>query len=1089
MTELAQQLIEREKQERSGYLDLGRCGLTEMPDLSTLYWLQTLIVSDDWFDSEGEWVRSRNTGGFNRFISNPPADFFPKELKQLRLGGARGENWNVSDGRFLEKLTSLTTLDLRYNQLSDGRFLEKLTSLTTLYLSSNKISDGRFLEKLTSLTSLDLSSNKISDGRFLEKLISLTTLYLRDNQISDGRFLEKFISLTTLDLSFNQINDGCFLEKLTSLTTLYLPSNQISDGRFLEKLTNLTTLDLSFNKIKDYSFLEKLTSLTTLYLRSNQNSNGRFLEKLTNLTTLDLSFNKINDYSFLEKLISLTTLYLRSNQISNGRFLEKLTSLTTIDLSDNQLSDLGPLLNFIQAKKMKLVWNEWGLTSFGEINVLDNPFSNPPLEIVKAGNEAIFRYFEKFKNRASEEIRFVDEAKVLLIGQPRAGKTTLRKKLYAVESDMPKDEETTRGIDIQCLDFTFADAEKRIRTFKFNVWDFGGQEIYHATHRFFLTTRSLYIAVVNTDVNDKQNDLDYWLHIVELLGGSSPILMVQNQKNNRKIEVSKNLKGRFEHLLKKEYKLDLSKLNPNEAIFEQERLDDFRQFEEELRVMLRHMPQTSIRVTQEELFVREAIAERGKTEPVISKEDFFNLCGEKGLHDPALQKDFLRLLHELGALLHFEKNEHLERVVILQNKWATDAVFKILDAPKIALQNGLFTKRDSEIVWDSPEYRGKEVELRALMREFKLCYQIGETDRFIAPQLLSPNPPKHYQWNTTESDLRMVVEYEFMPRGIMTQFIVEMHREIADEQQLVWQTGMVVQPKDLTETRAEASESYDNRRIEITVQGPYAGILLQRLVDALRKIHDSYQNLEPDELLPCICPKCQPLLPEQRHHFKYKSLLNSLYINHVDEKQCDKSDLPVPIEKILGQAGFGKKEQTRDAQRLLDMHNVNLNINLENRDFSDRLERIAEKIDSVETNTFLIQSNQGVHTHKLNDIIQFAKTNEAQVQGLFEQIDALPEENSVDLERINDLLDERFGSLLEKLPLSHEIVREWKQANAKLPHEADSKWKLKFKLPFIIGELEKEFAWDGKVALRHLRSEILAFSKGEKGFRDLFLED
>ncbi|MEO0875191.1 MAG: hypothetical protein AAFY48_11350 [Bacteroidota bacterium] len=44
MTELAQELIEKEKRERTGYLDLGRCGLTEMPDLSELEWLETLIL-------------------------------------------------------------------------------------------------------------------------------------------------------------------------------------------------------------------------------------------------------------------------------------------------------------------------------------------------------------------------------------------------------------------------------------------------------------------------------------------------------------------------------------------------------------------------------------------------------------------------------------------------------------------------------------------------------------------------------------------------------------------------------------------------------------------------------------------------------------------------------------------------------------------------------------------------------------------------------------------------------------------------------------------------------------------------------------
>ncbi|WP_347242416.1 hypothetical protein [Nostoc sp. FACHB-888] len=29
------------------------------------------------------------------------------------------------------------------------------------------------------------------------------------------------------------------------------------------------------------------------------------------------------------------------------------------------------------------------------------------------------------------------------------------------------------------------------REFRVNIWDFGGQEIYHATHQFFLTRRSL----------------------------------------------------------------------------------------------------------------------------------------------------------------------------------------------------------------------------------------------------------------------------------------------------------------------------------------------------------------------------------------------------------------------------------------------------------------------------------------------------------------------------------------------------------------------------------------------------------------------
>ncbi|HRF38798.1 MAG TPA: hypothetical protein PK198_08415, partial [Saprospiraceae bacterium] len=61
MSELAQQLIEREKELRTGYLDLGNCGLTELPDLSELEWLETLVVSNGWVDEEnGEWVKSQN---------------------------------------------------------------------------------------------------------------------------------------------------------------------------------------------------------------------------------------------------------------------------------------------------------------------------------------------------------------------------------------------------------------------------------------------------------------------------------------------------------------------------------------------------------------------------------------------------------------------------------------------------------------------------------------------------------------------------------------------------------------------------------------------------------------------------------------------------------------------------------------------------------------------------------------------------------------------------------------------------------------------------------------------------------------------
>ena len=58
MSELALQLIEKEKRERTGYLDLGNCGLSELPEeLFELTWLKTLTLSSIWRD----WDESKHS--------------------------------------------------------------------------------------------------------------------------------------------------------------------------------------------------------------------------------------------------------------------------------------------------------------------------------------------------------------------------------------------------------------------------------------------------------------------------------------------------------------------------------------------------------------------------------------------------------------------------------------------------------------------------------------------------------------------------------------------------------------------------------------------------------------------------------------------------------------------------------------------------------------------------------------------------------------------------------------------------------------------------------------------------------------------
>ena len=69
-SDLALQLIAQEKKARTGRLDLGNCGLTQIPpELFDLEWLEWLNLGHGWLDGEEQvWQDSPNTGKRNRFI-------------------------------------------------------------------------------------------------------------------------------------------------------------------------------------------------------------------------------------------------------------------------------------------------------------------------------------------------------------------------------------------------------------------------------------------------------------------------------------------------------------------------------------------------------------------------------------------------------------------------------------------------------------------------------------------------------------------------------------------------------------------------------------------------------------------------------------------------------------------------------------------------------------------------------------------------------------------------------------------------------------------------------------------------------------
>ncbi|MCP4695303.1 MAG: GTPase, partial [Gammaproteobacteria bacterium] len=176
-----------------------------------------------------------------------------------------------------------------------------------------------------------------------------------------------------------------------------------------------------------------------------------------------------------------------------------------------------------------------------------NLIENPPLEILDIketwDSANLLKLHAYFRQRAEQGTDKIYEAKLIIVGEGGAGKTSLARRILDPKTPLPGPKESTEGIDVLRWDFRSEGGEK----FRVNIWDFGGQEIYHATHQFFLSKRSLYVLVADTRRDD--TDFYYWLNVVELLSDQSPVLIVKNEKNDRLVELGKSaLRERFTSL-------------------------------------------------------------------------------------------------------------------------------------------------------------------------------------------------------------------------------------------------------------------------------------------------------------------------------------------------------------------------------------------------------------------------------------------------------------------------------------------------------------------------------------------------------------
>ena len=723
---------------------------------------------------------------------------------------------------------------------------------------------------------LDVTSTPVSDLTPLAGLSALQSLNVSETQVTDLGPLAGLSALQTLTVSNTGVRNLAPLAGLPALQTLSLKGTYVTDLTPLADLSGLQTLDVTNTKVSDLTPLAGLSALQTLDVTNTKVSDLTPLARLSDLQMLHVGGTPVSDLGPLAGLSALEKLNADRSKVSDLAPLAGLSALRWLNVSATRVRDLSPLIALIRrGLPVRL-----GTGEGDGIYVENCPLTNPPPEIVNQGNEAILNYFAEWETGGVDHLY---EAKMLILGEGGAGKTSLLRRLYQPGQPLPTESETTRGIAIYRHDFKLSNG----RPFRLNVWDFGGQQIYHATHQFFLTHRSLYVLVDDTrkDYNSVSDEgFKYWLELMDVFGGHSPILIFQNEKDGRSKAIDfGGIRQRYDNV-KERYAGDLAKADAAGKV-----RAGIEYFASNLSHIGEEVPARWIKV-------RADIEELAAKQPYVPVEKYFEIYAAHIEFDETKALLLSRYLHDLGVFLHFQDDPLLKRTVILQNEWATEAVFRILDDETIKKKLGRFNHEDCARLWRDSAHARMHLELLALMQNFELCYELRDSrpQTWLAPQLLPPAKPEELaEWARPE-DLVLRYRYDFLPKGMISRLTVRQHRFVRDPE-MAWVTGVLFE-RDRTAVLVEVLAKGDE--IELRARGPEAKALLSVIAADLDALNESFQGLKDKvgKRIPCNCKVCEAATEPE--FFDQKELLYRKEHNKL-KVECRRSFEEVDVLELL----------------------------------------------------------------------------------------------------------------------------------------------------------------------------------------------
>lgn len=778
---------------------------------------------------------------------------FIAQLKQLKILDL-SHNKNI-DPSFLSQLKNLEQVNLQSCGINVLPDLQNLHKLKVLVANRNSLASIEPIKHLTNLEYLDISGNDIPDISPLSDLKRLRFLSLIDLGLENMDPIAQLSLLEELMIARNKID---ILKLPTSnLRIVDASHNRIVDIENAENQHHLESLILSVNNLKNDVSLGKMVNLRELKVSTNDLSSIKALANLTNLESLDISNNDIIDIQPLENLPNLKYVRFQRNNIKV--LPEKVFSncishlyIPSIDRVKKIKNSVVLQQNFEKAAALRDLEKvlETGTLEGSLLNdyhrivsenyILPNPLELPTSDIILQGLDAIKAFYKNLE--ISKMIPF-REAKVILLGEPDAGKSSLLN--YFLGAAFVEEKSVTRGVRIARYNFTDEGNEYRI-----NFWDFGGQEVQQALHQYFLTDNTLYLIILNA-VTDEQPDK--YLQFLDNHAPNSPFFIITNKDDlNERSKLKNNqIASTYESRWKgPEYRISvkqaslLSSCNNNQQQCDK-RKNKLQELFSEIKKTFLQLPHIEQGFLSNYKNVKQVVEEMYEKEkkPYITMQEFDAFCKAQGIAE-GTEKGLLSQLNFIGTVRYVDET-NLSGIHILNPEWLSDGMYRIItDGGIKSTMLGKIQKKDIIRILQPQnktdyKYKDNEIDyLVTLMCHFRVAYQ-DEYSKFIyLPDAFPDDLP---QTLDKASFITFANHYYFsydteIPSYIIIRFIVKMFKYVKDNQ--YWNRGIVLQHHELPSNPWEALIEQNDRRIDIWLKGKDFQGFFTLIRDALRHAHE-----------------------------------------------------------------------------------------------------------------------------------------------------------------------------------------------------------------------------------------------------------